>query len=96
MLVNKSKHSSRGSREHDIHYGLATNMLDVKFGVSSHFIPNVCDNETVSENTHYKDIQSMFCGNTEKLKDPQYNDKVASHPSDTWGSPDTIKSLLDH
>ena len=67
-ILSKDKRGSRGSIEYRIHYGLATKYLDVNFIVSSYFILTVCDSYARSENTRYKDIQSMFCGSMDTLK----------------------------
>ena len=66
MIFTDDKHGTRGSIEYEINYVLATKVLEVNPGVSIHFIPTVTDDGTGSENTCYKYIQSMFCGNMNK------------------------------
>ena len=42
--------------------------MGAKFGLSRHFITAFRDSNTGSKHTLYKDIQSMFCVNMDKLK----------------------------
>ena len=60
MIFNDDKHGTKGSIEYDIHYGIATKVLEVNPLVSIYFIPTLSDGDTGSENTCYKYIQSMF------------------------------------
>ena len=49
VIVTKDKSGSRGSLEYVIHYGKGTKCLEIKFGVSSHFILTVCNSDTLFE-----------------------------------------------
>ena len=67
-ITTKYKRGINGSREYDQHHSMATTTLDVKFGVAKYLPPKSCEGEVDSGNTHYKSIQEMFCGNTDKIK----------------------------
>ena len=53
VIATKNKRSARKSIEYGIHYVLSTKAINIKFAVSSHLIPELCEGETGSDNTWY-------------------------------------------
>ena len=110
IVVSKDKRGEKGSREYGTHYRLATEKLSRSFDAPAQFVPIVREEEDESR-TRYKDIQSMYVGNIERLQElkeraerydlvdianiPDYRDKNATHPADKWDGVDKRTSLID-
>jgi hypothetical protein len=113
IVVSKEGRGTKGSREYGIHYKMATDRLSCLFDAPAHFTPIVRQEDADSGTCPpYKDIQSMYVGNHDKLEAledrcrkmdlmevlmiPDYNDQNASHPKDKWKGDDSKKNLLSH
>ena len=111
-ITTKYKRGINGSREYDQHHFMATTTLDVEFGVAKHSPPKRCEGEVDLGNNHYKSIQEMFYGNTDKIKAFQkHRDKYDMkdvimipnpvnssdyHLPNKWGGTKTRFCLLNH
>ena len=113
IVVSKDGHGTKGSREYGIHYKMVTDRLSCLFDAPAHFTPIVCQEDVDSgTRTHYRDIQSMYVGNHEKLQAledrcpkmdlmevlmiPAYKDRNAAHLRDKWKADDSKKNPLYH
>ena len=85
--------------------------MDVEFGVPNKKNPISCKVGSNLENTHYKSIQKILCGNSDKieaskercetydiskiLNTPNIFHPGATHPQNILGEPDTILCLIN-
>ena len=110
IVCPKGKRGEKGDKAFREHHRLCTTALDSQFGITSHFIPTVTEGE--EGDAHYKNIESMFVGNHDKLEQikeratkydlygailvPELVDSAKTLPTEKWGDASTKKSLLEH
>ena len=65
VVCPKGKRGAQGSRNYDWHHSAATAAIPELFGAAKHFCTKISDGELYYK---YKDIQSEYMGNLDKLK----------------------------